>query len=589
MYFIRHKISLMRTLLVIITLFICQTLAAQTCGNSGPSICTAGGLTQAGVTRYDTFPCVQNNIAYSEVMKLRFPDSVLVNYSGFQINVIVSSIHIDSITNLPCGLCWQADNASLTYAGGSQACIRFSGTPNEAPGDYQVKMYGTAVSPLGTGPVTLNDLGYQFFLKVVAQGDTCPPAGAAVILHTACAPATPVRRPCTPNVILTSSTAPVNCHLDSTVITVVSPSGPGTHIEWINFNIPFGIDIDSIHNSFTYTTTPGGSFTVLAIRDSAGCATNLPGFVVTATSGAVSTPDICYATYDSADANGVALKLVFQKNDWFNSVNQYSLSRQEVAGQSNLTFIGTSLPGAPGYIVDPAPLQLSQYTSNTINHYALTTKSSCGEDVGGGNGLNPSVLNVSPSYVSGYPYLTWTVAEPLYYDTTYIYSRYPGGSWRLRFATTNTNDTTWIDVRPDSSQMQYMIGYALLNQCDPSRAAATTAFSNFGITQVNPALVVRDTTTYQTPTAIGNVDRELDFILYPNPAQNELTIQFTELVNRGALSYKVYNTMGQLVKTQPLATDRLNKLNVTALPAGIYTMQLYTNGKPAGYKRFIKQ
>src|ERR1019366_435082 len=121
----------MKKYLLFIALLYANISFAQYCGNAGPAICsTNNSLSAPGITAYTTFPCVHDSVPYDEVIQVFFPDSVL----QFGLNIAISSIHIDSITNLPCGLCWSCDNSSFTYGGGTKACVRVSGTTNDVHG-----------------------------------------------------------------------------------------------------------------------------------------------------------------------------------------------------------------------------------------------------------------------------------------------------------------------------------------------------------------------------------------------------------------------------------------------------------------------
>lgn len=67
-------------------------------------------------------------------------------------------------------------------------------------------------------------------------------------------------------------------------------------------------------------------------------------------------------------------------------------------------------------------------------------------------------------------------------------------------------------------------------------------------------------------------------LVYPNPAQTNLTIQTTENI----LSIKIFNSTGALVRT-----ENKNVFSVETLPVGIYLMQVQTENE-VGTVRFIK-
>ncbi len=90
------------------------------------------------------------------------------------------------------------------------------------------------------------------------------------------------------------------------------------------------------------------------------------------------------------------------------------------------------------------------------------------------------------------------------------------------------------------------------------------------------------TTTIQ---ALGTVDFEFDnyFVLYPNPSDNQLTIQSKE--NLKVYSLEIYNLMGQIVMAVPNSTE---SIDVSRLQSGSYVIKMNTE-KGVSIKRFIKK
>jgi hypothetical protein len=66
--------------------------------------------------------------------------------------------------------------------------------------------------------------------------------------------------------------------------------------------------------------------------------------------------------------------------------------------------------------------------------------------------------------------------------------------------------------------------------------------------------------------------------LFPNPAYNTLTFEGIESINA---TFSFYNTLGQMVKTMK---QQSNALDISALPAGMYNVQITSNES-----RFVKQ
>lgn len=95
--------------------------------------------------------------------------------------------------------------------------------------------------------------------------------------------------------------------------------------------------------------------------------------------------------------------------------------------------------------------------------------------------------------------------------------------------------------------------------------------------QVNPGIVeimnntIDDDCNANTPDYIG-VDEwfEISFSLYPNPAAQSTSIQFTSILSNENL--RMYNLVGSLVKTQAVYSTRV-QIDLTDLPAGIYLVK----------------
>jgi hypothetical protein len=81
---------------------------------------------------------------------------------------------------------------------------------------------------------------------------------------------------------------------------------------------------------------------------------------------------------------------------------------------------------------------------------------------------------------------------------------------------------------------------------------------------------------YVPPTPIGIAEYEhqhIGFNLYPNPAQNTLTVRTSEL-SLDAMTLNIYSTLGQSVLTKPF--NNAETIDISALPDGVYVV--YLNG-----------
>ncbi len=161
-----------------LVLFACivQAATAQYCGNSGPTICTAGtNLTVQGFSPpADSAPCAIQGVYYNQVIQVKVPTTANVAPYG---NVTVVKIKIDTISNLPCGLCWSTDNATNTFNGGSQFCIRVSGTTYDNVGQYKLHIIiaatGSVFGLQETETLDASTVGLGYYARVVSPTGTC--------------------------------------------------------------------------------------------------------------------------------------------------------------------------------------------------------------------------------------------------------------------------------------------------------------------------------------------------------------------------------------------------------------------------------
>ena len=141
---------------------------SQYCGHtgnpSGPGQCTPPTtMTEPGLTPADSIPPFINGEVSTTVLQFKNYDTI---YFGGQA-LIIQSLVIDSIGNLPSGLCWATNKANNTFAGGENACIKFNGTTCAAPGQYRaiLRAYLPGV------PIQEPGEGLGFFLRVKNSGD----------------------------------------------------------------------------------------------------------------------------------------------------------------------------------------------------------------------------------------------------------------------------------------------------------------------------------------------------------------------------------------------------------------------------------
>jgi hypothetical protein len=166
---------------------------AQSCGNDGSSVCTAtGGPPGGGFWSMDSLPCAVRGTAYNGVVEFTMFNTF--DFQGFQ---TVDSIEFINMTNLPCGLCWAVNKTSRRYKAGELGCLKFSGTTNDASGQYKLE-FGLKAwinHETDTGkyipPFLVDQTGIRFFVRVKDNaGSNCTPVDTSVNANNLTASAT---------------------------------------------------------------------------------------------------------------------------------------------------------------------------------------------------------------------------------------------------------------------------------------------------------------------------------------------------------------------------------------------------------------
>ena len=164
-----------KILLVILTVsasFMFNRANAQWCGDV--SHCTGNPLTAIGFEIPDSIPCAIQGVPYNNPISFQM-------YSTFTYLGVhqLDSITVDTIYNLPCGLCWAMNKASRTYLPQEFGCINVSGTTSDAVGQYNLRIVVTAYLNGGAGqgqtiyPSVVDAAGIKIWQRVASSGGKC--------------------------------------------------------------------------------------------------------------------------------------------------------------------------------------------------------------------------------------------------------------------------------------------------------------------------------------------------------------------------------------------------------------------------------
>ncbi len=167
------------------------TVNAQYCGGSGTGVCTAPATLPAigFYPPYDSLECAVIGTAYDETISFLAPTTVTQGGTTYNLNYI----RVDTLGNLPCGLCWRMGNANNQISGGGTGCVRISGTTFDAPGQYKIRVIVTANVQVGPFPVNVanqnaESLGVKYWARVQSTNGSCPNVDTLAVGNTATIP-----------------------------------------------------------------------------------------------------------------------------------------------------------------------------------------------------------------------------------------------------------------------------------------------------------------------------------------------------------------------------------------------------------------
>jgi hypothetical protein len=77
-----------------------------------------------------------------------------------------------------------------------------------------------------------------------------------------------------------------------------------------------------------------------------------------------------------------------------------------------------------------------------------------------------------------------------------------------------------------------------------------------------------------------NITKQIQFVkIYPNPAENTITLELSAELDNKNISVEIYNYLGQKVMFYNLAGDLLNTLDISDLSNGIYIFKILVGNK----------
>lgn len=181
------KKFLLSPLLALLLLSV-TSIHAQYCGGSGSTVCTPGGpyANFGFYPPYDSVPCAQIGTPYNQKIDLQVAPYIYYQGNTYTLNWV----KIDTILNLPCGLCWATSDANNQFAGNGTGCVQVSGTTYDAPGQYKLHIILDAQVSVGGSPYNILNqnadvFGIEYWLRVQDLAGACAAVDTFMVGNTA--------------------------------------------------------------------------------------------------------------------------------------------------------------------------------------------------------------------------------------------------------------------------------------------------------------------------------------------------------------------------------------------------------------------
>nr|WP_321485231.1 choice-of-anchor D domain-containing protein [uncultured Draconibacterium sp.] len=226
---------------------------------------------------------------------------------------------------------------------------------------------------------------------------------------------------------------------------------------------------------------------------------------------------------------------------------------------------------------------VANFEAKTFNISASASPSNGGIVSGAGSYNNGGTANLTATAVEGYDFIDWTE------DGTVV-------STNANYSFTVTSDRTLVanfetkifnisaSASPDNGgsvtgagsynhgatatlTATAADGYGFINWTESGLEVSTNADYSFTVIESRTLIANFDNTV-----GVSDIDESIGIDVYPNPAEGELTIEFSTIPQKYAIEF--YNSLGQRVLHKQ-STSQIEVLDLEKFPGGIYYLKLY--------------
>jgi hypothetical protein len=589
-----------KILLLAACFIISQGMFAQYCGNSGAFQCTVSGtITQPGLSPLsDSLPPFQNNTLSTTVIQFRNFNVIYYFGNTFTVNWL----RIDSIENLPNGLCWASDKANNTYANSENGCIKVNGVPCDSTGQYKLRIIVT-VDVGFTAQIDAETAGLRYYVRLNNPGDPIIAADTSTL-----AAFVPYGGTCQP-------TLPPTLSVDSDQL-ICTGGTARPHVTITNGQPPFTFSWQSIGDSLSCYNcdTPTAhlsqnSVFVLTITDAFNrTASDTVSYQV---AGSIGNYNIS-PSGPTSFCHGDSVILYAHSNFTFSII--WRRGGIEIPGSmDDTTFVIKDTSGVYEVLfIGGGCTTTSNTITVTVNPNPTVSITPTGP-IGICQGDNTQLQSTATGSVT---YLWQLNGNNLNSATNPSYTASLAGAYRLVVRTTancaDTSNVVQVNVNPlptvtlsgnpdtvcsNASAITLsgaspaggtFNGIGITGSTfTPSTAGTGAHVISYSYTDANNCTnAATETILVKLCTGINNLNDEGTMMLFPNPVNNELNI-LCDLFNGKDETVKVFDVAGKNIACDYKFHDKGLTVRTNNLLPGSYFVKIYTGGVELG-RKFVK-
>ncbi len=144
---------------------------AQYCGSS--QVSSINPSSNYGFPNLDSIPCIVQGANTT----LDIPFKTYTTFTAQGNNVTIYKLRIDTMSNLPCGLCWSSTSATNEFNPNDLGTFRIQGTTNDAVGEYKIHLI-LSVNTQNQGAYDISGIdadagGVYLYVRVKSNGGNC--------------------------------------------------------------------------------------------------------------------------------------------------------------------------------------------------------------------------------------------------------------------------------------------------------------------------------------------------------------------------------------------------------------------------------